>query len=144
MPGQPKSTTGRLANALGRNCSSRYLNTVMRLDTMTSSPPSRTHLAAAGCFAAKVFQKFIGQYRTMQASTMKPLKTPPKLEYRFARMIVRFLAQLEADGCFFARKSSGLAFHCKQNEPSSSLFLPKFPLCFLASCRNRRILKSFC
>ena len=30
MPGQPKSTTGRLANALGRNCSSRYLNTVMR------------------------------------------------------------------------------------------------------------------
>jgi hypothetical protein len=26
--------------------------------------------------------------------------------------------------------------------PSGSLFLPKFPLCFLASCRNQRVLKS--
>jgi len=59
MPGQPKSTTGRLLNALGKNCSSRYLKTVMRLDTITKSPPSRTHLAAAGCRAAKLFQKFM-------------------------------------------------------------------------------------
>ena len=27
---------------------------------MTKRPPSRTHLAAAGCLAAKLFQKFIG------------------------------------------------------------------------------------
>lgn len=42
-----------------QNCSSRYLNTVTRLDTITNSPPSRTHLAAAGCFAAKLFHSCI-------------------------------------------------------------------------------------
>ena len=64
---------------------------------------------------------------------MRPLKTPPKFENHFARMIVRFQAQLEVDGCFSAQKSSELAFHYKQNELSCSLFLLKFPLCFLAS-----------
>lgn len=54
-----KSTTGRLLNTAGKNCSSRYLNTVTRLDTITNSPPSRTHLAAAGCFAAKLFHSCI-------------------------------------------------------------------------------------
>ena len=32
---------------------------------------------------------------------MRPFKTPPKFENHFARMIVRFQAQLEVDGFFF-------------------------------------------
>lgn len=35
---------------------------------------------------------------------MRPFKTPPKFENHFARMIVRFQAQLEVDGCFFAQE----------------------------------------
>src|SRR5699024_7968240 len=62
MPGQPKLASPRPANAAGRNCSIRYLNTVIRLLTITNRPPSRTHLAAAGCLAAKLFQKFIYLY----------------------------------------------------------------------------------
>ena len=37
---------------------------------------------------------------------MRPFKTPPKFDNHFARMIVRFQAQLEVDGCFSAQKSS--------------------------------------
>ena len=59
MPGQPKAVSPRPAKAAGRNCSIRYLNTVIRLLTMTNRPPSRTHLAAAGCLSAKLFQNFI-------------------------------------------------------------------------------------
>ena len=80
--------------------------------------------------------------KTPLVSTMRLLKTPPKFDNHFARMIVRFQAQLEADGCFSARKSSEFAFRCKQNELSSPLFLPKFPSFFLASCRNQLVLKS--
>jgi len=75
---------------------------------------------------------------------MRPFKTPPKFENHFARMIVRFQAQLEVDGCFSAQKSSELAFRYKQNELSCSLFLPKFPLLFLTSCRKCRVFKTFC
>ena len=75
---------------------------------------------------------------------MRPFKTPPKFENHFARMIVRFQAQLEVDGYFSAQKSSELAFHYKQNELSCSLFLPKFPLLFLTSCRKWRVFKTFC
>ena len=49
---------------------------------------------------------------------MRPLKTLPKFENHFARIIVRFQAQLEADGCFSAQKSSEFAFRCKQNKLS--------------------------
>ena len=53
IPGQPKSTMGRPAKAAGRKVSRMYLNTVITLLTMTNKPPSRIHLAAAGCLAAK-------------------------------------------------------------------------------------------
>ena len=59
VTGQPKSITGKLANAFGKNCKSRYLKTVMRFDTMTNSPPSRTHYAVSGCLAAKRSQNSI-------------------------------------------------------------------------------------
>ena len=39
--------------------------------------------------------------KTPLVSTMRLLKTPPKFDNHFARMIVRFQAQLEADGLFF-------------------------------------------
>ena len=45
---------------------------------------------------------------------------------------------------FFCSKSSELAFHYKQNELSCSLFLPRFPLRFLAHCRKWRVFKVFC
>ncbi len=70
-----------------------------------------------------------------------PCEVPKK---HFARMIVRFQAQLEADGCFSVRKSSKLAFHSKQNKQSRSLFLLKSSLRFLTSRRKCRIFKSFC
>lgn len=60
------------------------------------------------------------------------------------KLIVRFQTQLEADGCFLLEKSSELAFHCKQNELSCSLFLPKFLLRFLAHCRKWHVFKTFC
>ena len=90
---------------------------------------------------AKMIYIYI-RVKTPLVSTMRLLKTPPKFDNHFARMIVRFQAQLEADGCFSARKSSEFAFRCKQNELSSPLFLPRFPSFFLASCRNQLVLKS--
>ena len=94
-------------------------------------------------FATQKWYIYI-RVKTPLVSTMRLLKTPPKFDNHFARMIVRFQAQLEADGCFSARKSSEFAFRCKQNELSSPLFLPKFPSFFLASCRKYRIFKTFC
>ena len=98
-----------------------------------------------GCSPTSILQRKNDIYirvKTPLVSTMRLLKTPPKFDNHFARMIVRFQAQLEADGCFSARKSSEFAFRCKQNELSSPLFLPKFPSFFLASCRNQLVLKS--
>ena len=82
-PGQPKSTTGKLLNAAGRNCSSRYLNTVIRFDTMTNRPPSRTHLAAAGCLAAKLFQNCIMQPPSSAAQTLFHLRIQHHILNRF-------------------------------------------------------------
>ena len=70
------------------------------------------------------------------AVAMKPLNPPSNFENYFAIRTVRFQAQTEADGYFSARNNSELAFHCKQNELSSSLFSPKFPSFFLANCRK--------
>ena len=98
-------------------------------------------------FPTSVWQRKNGIYirvKTHLVSTMRLLKMPPKFENHFARMIVRFQAQLEVDGCFSAQKSSELAFHYKQNELSCSLFLPRFPLRFLAHCRKWRVFKVFC
>ena len=68
---------------------------------------------------------------------MRPFKTPPKFENHFARMIVRFQAQLEADGCFSARKSSEFAFRCKQNELSNPLsFYQSFHYFFLQAAES--------
>ena len=92
-----------------------------------------------GCSPTSILQRKNGIYirvKTPLVSTMRLLKTPPKFDNHFARMIVRFQAQLEADGCFSARKSSEFAFRCKQNELSSPLFLPRFPSFFLAICRK--------
>ena len=78
------------------------------------------------------------------ASTMRPLKTPPKFDNHFARMIVRFQAQPEADGCFSARKSSELAFHCKQNELSNPLsFYQSSPCVFLQTAESGVFSKLF-
>ena len=83
-----------------------------------------------GCSPTSILQRKNGIYRRVKTplvSTMRLLKTPPKFDNHFARMIVRFQAQLEADGCFSARKSSEFAFRCKQNEVSLafSCTLPK-------------------
>ena len=117
-----------------------------RFAKMYSLHPSDA-VQGLGCSPTSILQRKNDIYiyirvKTPLVSTMRLLKTPPKFDNHFARMIVRFQAQLEADGCFSARKSSEFAFRCKQNELSSPLFLPKFPLCFLASCRNQRVLKS--
>ena len=88
-----------------------------------------------GCSPTSILQRKNGIYirvKTHLVSTMRLLKTPPKFDNHFARMIVRFQAQLEADGCFSARKSSEFAFRCKQNELSiftkvSIIFSCKLP-----------------
>ena len=41
--------------ASGRKVRIRYLKTVTALETITNRPPSRIHLAAPGCFSAKLF-----------------------------------------------------------------------------------------
>lgn len=109
-----------------------------RFAKMYSLHPSDA-VQGLGCSPTSILQRKNGIYirvKTPLVSTMRLLKTPPKFDNHFARMIVRFQAQLEADGCFSARKSSEFAFRCKQNELSSPLFLPKFPSFFLASCRK--------
>ena len=113
-----------------------------RFAKMYSLHPSDA-VQGLGCSPTSILQRkndiYIYIYirvKTPLVSTMRLLKTPPKFDNHFARMIVRFQAQLEADGCFSARKSSEFAFRCKQNELSSPLFLPKFPSFFLASCRK--------
>lgn len=65
-----------------------------------------------GCSPTSILQRKNGIYIRVKihlVSTMRLLKTPPKFDNHFARMIVRFQAQLEADGCFSARKSSEFA-----------------------------------
>ena len=111
-----------------------------RFAKMYSLHPSDA-VQGLGCSPTSILQRKNDIYiyirvKTPLVSTMRLLKTPPKFDNHFARMIVRFQAQLEADGCFSARKSSEFAFRCKQNELSSPLFLPKFPSFFLASCRK--------
>ena len=80
---------------------------------------------------------FLCECRNKLAHHMSPLKTPPKFDNHFARMIVRFQAQPEADGCFSARKSSELAFRCKQIELSNPLsFCQSFPCIFLQAAES--------
>ena len=89
-----------------------------------------------GCSPTSILQRKNGIYirvKTPLVSTMRLLKTPPKFDNHFARMIVRFQAQLEADGCFSARKSSEFAFRCKQNEP---IWLSLFAKVFRVFSRN--------
>ena len=117
-----------------------------RFAKMYSLHPSDA-VQGLGCSPTSILQRKNGIYirvKTHLVSTMRLLKTPPKFDNHFARMIVRFQAQLEVDGCFSAQKSSELAFHYKQNELSCSLFLPRFPLRFLAHCRKWRVFKVFC
>ena len=89
-----------------------------------------------GCSPTSILQRKNDIYirvKTSLVSTMRLLKTPPKFDNHFARMIVRFQAQLEADGCFSARKSSEFAFRCKQNNLSDPLFFTKVSHSF--SCK---------
>ena len=100
-----------------------------------------------GCSPTSILQRKNGIYirvKTHLVSTMRLLKTPPKFDNHFARMIVRFQAQLEADGCFSARKSSELAFHCKQNELSNPLsFYQSSPCVFLQTAESGVFSKLF-
>ena len=60
-----------------------------------------------GCSPTSILQRKNGIYirvKTPLVSTMRLLKTPPKFDNHFARMIVRFQAQLEVDGFFFCSK----------------------------------------
>ena len=108
-----------------------------RFAKMYSLHPSDA-VQGLGDFPASILQrKTVFVYtKTLLADAMKPLNVLSKFENHFAIRTVRFQVQLEADGCFSARKSSEFAFRCKQNELSSPLFLPKFPSFFLASCRK--------
>ena len=98
-----------------------------------------------GCSPTSILQRKNGIYirvKTHLVSTMRLLKTPPKFDNHFARMIVRFQAQLEADGFFCSEKFRvGIPLQTER-AIQPSLFLPKFSLRFLASCRKQRVLKS--
>ena len=65
MPGQPKLTAHSDLNALGRNVRIAYLNTVIRLLTMTNRPPSRIHCAAFGCSLTKFVMKLLALMLTL-------------------------------------------------------------------------------
>ena len=110
-----------------------------RFAKMYSLHPSDA-VQGLGCSPTSILQRKNDIYirvKTPLVSTMRLLKTPPKFDNHFARMIVRFQAQLEADGCFSARKSSELAFRCKQNELSNPLsFCQSFPCIFLQAAES--------
>ena len=71
----------------------------------------RMQFKGLGHFPNKYFcnAKMVFVYtKTLLATTMKPLNALPKFEKHFAIETVRFQAQLEADGYFFAQKFSHL------------------------------------
>lgn len=75
---------------------------------------------------------------------MRPFKTPPKFENHFARMIVRFQAQLEVDGFFFLLKKVP-SWHSITNRTSCPVrsFYQGFPCVFLHTAESGVFSKFF-
>ena len=67
---------------------------------------------------------------------MRPLKTLPKFENHFARMIVRFHAQLEADGCFSAQKVPSLHSVANRTSYPTLSFYQSFHHFFLQAAES--------
>ena len=68
-----------------------------------------------------------------------------KIEYSINQGWLSAWVQMAAFLCYACYKNESCwIHHIEQDERSHSLFLPKFPLYFLAHCRKWRALETFC